>query len=417
MDAWNFDEIIDRRGTNAVNVEAALASVGLTGGDIPYKDSELIRMWVADMEFAPPPAVLDAVRARLDRRILGYTGSFDGRLYEALAGWCRERYGWSFPREELVYSPGVVPAIYQIAEDAVGPNGKLIILTPSYAPFARAAKRCGAQLVCSPLIRSGGRFAIDFDDLAQKAADPAAKLLILCNPHNPTGRVWTPEELRAVADIAVKNDLWLVSDEIHCDLTRVGVTYHPMGGILPDYRKLVVCLSASKTFNLAGLCLSEIVIRDAEERRRFRTGLKADGMDPLSQAAHTAAFSEGGPWLDALRAYLDENFALMKAFFDGRFPLSEFAVSEATYLAWADLSAYVPEGERAAPYFARRAGVILEDGSSFVDNAGGHVRMNLAMPRRLLREGLDRLGRAALAQDCPNDTAKGERRPGPTPMN
>ena len=394
MERWDFDEIIDRRGTNAVNVEAALSSVGCAGESLPWADEELVRLWVADMEFAVPPVVDEAIRARLDRRILGYTGPFDGRLYGAVSGWCRTRYGWDFPKEELVFSPGVVAAIYQIAEDVAGPDGKLLLLTPSYAPFAEAARRCGAELVCSPLVKTEDGWRIDFADLAEKAADPAVKLLIFCNPHNPTGRVWTPEELVQVAELAEGNGLWLVSDEIHCDLTRTGVTYTPMAKILPDYRKLIVCLSASKTFNLAGLMLSEIVIRDGEERRTFRARQKSGGLNPLSLAAHEAAFSQGGPWLDALRAYLDGNFALLRDFFAERFPLSGFTVPEATYLAWAELSAYVPADTPAAPFFARNAGVILEDASSFVANGGGHVRMNLALPRSLLQKGLDRMAAA-----------------------
>lgn len=391
MERRDFDEIIDRRGTNAVNMEAALSSVGCAGVDLPRRPEDLIRMWVADMEFAPPPVVLEAIRARLNRRILGYTGSFDGKLYEALGGWCRSRYGWSFAEEELVFSPGVVAAIYQIAED-VAADEKILLLTPSYAPFAEAARRCGAELVCSPLLRTKSGWKIDFDDLAEKAADPAVKLLIFCNPHNPTGRVWTPEELRQAADIAEKNDLWLVSDEIHCDLTRAGITYTPMAAVLPAYRKLIVCLSASKTFNLAGLMLSEIVIRDEAERKMFRSRQKSGGLNPLSLAAHEAAFSRGGPWLDALREYLDGNFALMRAFFDEHFPRSQFTVPEATYLAWADISAYAPA--EAAAFFARKAGVILEDASSFVADGGGHVRMNLALPRELLRQGLERMAAA-----------------------
>lgn len=393
MERWDFDAIIDRRGTNAVNVEAALSSVGCAGEALPWAEDELVRMWVADMEFAPPPVVLDAIRARLDRRILGYTGSFDGKLYEAVGGWCRTRYGWGFAKEELVFSPGVVAAIYQIAEDVAGPDAKILLPTPSYAPFAEAARRCGAELVCSPIVKTGGGWRIDFADLAEKAADPAARLLIFCNPHNPTGRVWTPEELAQVAEIAEKNGLWLVSDEIHCDLTRTGVTYTPMARILPDYRKLAVCLSASKTFNLAGLTLSEIVLRDEEERSTFRARQKSGGLNPLSLAAHEAAFTRGEPWLDALRAYLDGNFALMRDFFAEHFPRSGFAVPEATYLAWADLSAYVPS-DAAAPWFARNAGVILEDASSFVADGGGHVRMNLALPRSLLRKGLGRMAAA-----------------------
>ena len=394
MPGFDFDAIIDRRGTNAVSVEAARSSVGLSGAGLPRADDALIRMWVADMDFAPPDVVTDAIRARLDRRILGYTGHFDGKLYDALSGWCAGRHGWSFAKEQLVFSSGVVAAIWQIAEDVAGPGDGIIILTPSYAPFARAAERSGAELICSPLKKTEGRYEIDFDDLAEKAADPRTKLLIFCNPHNPTGRIWTPEELRAVGELAAENGLWLISDEIHCDLTRMGIVYHPMAAILPDYERLVVCLSASKTFNIAGLSLSEIIIRDEQERRRFTAAQKGGVLNPLSMAAHEAAFSQGGPWLDALRTYLDGNFALTEAFLRERLPRAGHYTPEATYLLWPELSAYVPADRAPAAFFAEKAGVILEDASSFVGNADGCVRMNLAMPRALLREGLERIARA-----------------------
>ena len=393
MYTYDFDEIIDRRGTNAVNVELARDAVGGAGTKLPCREEDLIRMWVADMEFAPPPEVIDALRERLERRILGYTGEFDGSLYAAFSGWCESRYGWRFPREQLVYAPGVVAALCQVAEDVTGPGDGILILTPSYSHFADAAERSGAELMCSPMRRENGRYVIDFDDLGKKAADPKAKLLIFCNPHNPTGRAWTREELAAVGDIAEKNGLWLVSDEIHCDLTRRGVGHITMGTVMPDYEKLVVCMSASKTFNLAGLALAETVIRDGAERGRFRTRLLSSGLGPMSMAAHTAAFSRGGPWLEALREYLDGNFEELASFFARRFPAASFTASEATYLAWADMSAYLPGDRRAAAYIAEKTGVVVQDGTSFVGNAEGHIRMNIAMPRALLRQGLDRLAK------------------------
>lgn len=401
MYTYDFDEIIDRKNTDSEsrdNFMQYLAHAGAKALTRPEED--YVRMWVADMEFAPPEEVLDAIRARLDRRILGYTGVIDHSFYDAFLGWCESRYGWTFDEEELVFASGVVPAIYRLAEITTKPEEAVVILTPSYGPFARAAERIGRKLVCSPLRREAGRFVIDFEDLERRLAAPDTGLLIFCNPHNPTGRVWSEEELRQVAALVERYDLWVISDEIHCDLTRTGVQHIPLGRVMPDYPKLVTCMSASKTFNLAGLLLSEIMIRDRGLRAAYRRiDATGGGVNPLSVEAHKAAFGLGGPWLKALHTYLDGNFGYMQELFDRSLPASGFTVPEATYLAWADLRPYLPAGTNATAFFAEKAGVVLEDGDrSFVGNAEGFVRLNLAMPRDLAAEGLNRIVRAVSAR-------------------
>ena len=397
MYTYDFDEIIDRAGSDSVSRDGFrgfLAENGAAGLSRP--DGDFIRMWVADMELSPPPEVLDAIRARLDRRVLGYTALTDDSFYDIFLAWCETRYGWRFDKEELVFAPGIVSAVYQLTEELTGPDGSVVILTPSYGPFARAATRIGRGLSCSPLRREEDRFVIDFQDLERRLSAPEAELLILCNPHNPTGRAWSEEELRRLAALIEQRGLWVISDEIHCDLTRTGVRHIPLGKVMPDYPRLITCMSASKTFNLAGRMMSEIIIRDKDARRTFRKRDPSGGsLNPLSVEAHKAAFGRGGPWLEALHAHLDGNFGYMKEFFDRRFPASRFAVPEATYLAWADMGPYLPAGVNAAAFFAERAGVVLEDGNaSFVGNGDGFVRLNLAMPRALVTEGLDRMVRA-----------------------
>ena len=195
---YNFDEIIDRRNTNSENVEGWRPYIFHCGPErvFPYKDEEFIRMWVADMEFAVAPEILQAITDRVDRRILGYTLVYDKGYYEALRAWCESRYGWSFPKEQLTFSPGVIPALYQLTEDLVKPlNGKVLTMTPAYGFFLHACEYNGVELVTSPLREEGGRFSVDWEDLEAKAADPDVKLLMLCNPHNPTGRIWTEDEL------------------------------------------------------------------------------------------------------------------------------------------------------------------------------------------------------------------------------
>lgn len=393
---YNFDEIVDRRNSNAVSTDAFRGGIlRLEPGEtLPWGEDDYVRMWVADMEFAVAPEICEAISARVDRRIFGYTSMFDGGYVRALRSWCRELYDWDFRDGELCFTPGVVYALKQLVEDLVPQGGRVLTMTPAYSQFLKACEYSGVELLRSPLRRDEkGRFAIDFPDFERKAADPDTKLLLLCNPHNPTGRVWSEEELREIARIACERGLWIVSDEIHCDLLRSGLRHTPMGKILPDYDKLVTCMSASKTFNIAGLLLAAVLIRDGEERGRFRARAKACGMlNPLSLAAHQAAYEHGGEWLRQLKVYLDGNFALVERFLKDELPQAVFTVPEATYLAWMDLRACLPDVENLPDFFAKKAGVILEGGNAFfVGDAEGFVRLNLAMPRALVEKGLCRM--------------------------
>lgn len=268
---YNFDEIIDRKNTNSENVDGWRPYIFKCGPEkvFPYADDEFIRMWVADMEFAVAPEIRQAIIDRVNRKILGYTIVSDQGYYDALLKWCKDRYDWTFEKEELVFSPGVIPALYQLVEDLVAKDEKVLTMTPAYGFFLHACEYNGVELVKSPLKKSEGRFEIDFEDFAQKAADPKVRLLMLCNPHNPSGRIWTRQELEKIADIAAKNDLWIVSDEIHCDLIRTGLSHIPMGKIMPDYKKLITTISASKTFNLAGMLFSNIIIRDRRRKKQI----------------------------------------------------------------------------------------------------------------------------------------------------
>lgn len=303
-------------------------------------------------------------------------------------------YDWEFPQEELTFSSGVIPALYEIVEDLVKDDEKVLITTPSYGFFQHAAEYSGKEYVCSPLRRDGdGHYTIDFEDFAQKAADPKMKLVIWCNPHNPTGRVWTADELKRVADIVEENDLWIISDEIHCDLLRSGLRHIPMAKIMDTYEKLITCMSASKTFNMAGLMFSDIIIRDRKLRRTFvKRDKNVGGLNPISLAAHEAAYEHGGAWLKELREYLDGNFRYVHDFLAEKLPLISFEIPESTYLAWVDMNPYLSDIADISDFFANKAGVLLEGGDSlFVGNAKGFIRLNLAMPQSLIEEGLNRI--------------------------
>ena len=397
MMKYDFDSIIDRRNTNAENVEGFREYIFGDGEiELPYADDEFIRMYTRSRVFAVAPEIRQAIKDRTDKLILGYTMDYDPEYYQALDQWCRRRFDWSFPKEQLCYSPGIVPALYRLTGHLVTEEEKVLIVTPSYGPFRNATRFNHCGLVCSPLKYEEGRFSIDFDDFAAKAADPAVKLVIWCNPHNPSGRVWTTEELSRVAQIVQENNLWIISDEIHCDLLRQGIKHTPMGKIMPDYERLVTCMANSKTFNIAGLMMSHIIIRDEKLREQFKTRDNTSGnLNPLSIAANKAALQYGEEWLDQLQAYLDDSFRFVDQFLKENLPDAVFHIPDATYLAWVDLSRCLPDVEDLPLFFAREAGVLLEGGDRlFVANAAGFVRLNLAMPRTLLEEGLRRIAEA-----------------------
>ena len=389
---YNFDEIIDRRHTNALNTDGFRDYIFHADETMtfPYKDEEFIRMWVADMEFATPEVVIDGIRERLNKRIFGYSRVFEKSYYDAFNGWCMKKYGWSFDRKELVMSNGIIPALFELVEYICKPDEKVLFLTPSYAYFKYAADFSKREYVCSDLINEDGYYKIDYDDLEKKVADEKTTLLIFCNPHNPSGRVWKEEELEKVAKIVEKHQLWVISDEIHCDLLRLGQHHTPLGKVMPDYKRLITCMAPSKTFNLAGMMISNVIIRD-EDMRKIWLDRHYNFDNPLSIAAAQAAYEKGDEWLQELRAYLDGNFEFTVNYLKEHLPKAKCRISEATYLAWVDLSAYFEPDEHLPLFFAYKAGVLLEGGNMFVQSSDGFIRLNLACPRATIEEGLRRI--------------------------
>ncbi len=389
---YNFDEIIDRKHTNSFNVEGFREYIFHADENMvfPYKDEEFIRMWVADMDFATPDVIIDAIKTRLDKRIFGYTKVFEKSYYEAFAKWCKIRYDWTFNAHELVTANGIVPAIYELVNYICAKEDKVLFLTPSYANFKYAADRNESEFLCSDLINNDGYYAIDFEDLAEKASNKEVKLFIFCNPHNPSGRVWSEEELKKLASIIEKNNIWVISDEIHCDLLRKNKQHIPLAKIMPDYKRIITAMAPSKTFNLAGMMLSNILIRDEGLRDIWhrRHGILEN---PLSVAAVQAAYEHGSAWLEELVDYLDSNFELVENYLKEHLPKAKFRISEATYLAWIDLNAYFDESEDLSTFFAYNAGVLLEGGTMFVQNGSGFIRLNLACPKSTVLEGIKRI--------------------------
>ncbi|EEF15949.1 hypothetical protein AM202_0279 [Actinobacillus minor 202] len=389
---YNFDEIIDRRHTNALNTDGFRSYIFKADDSMifPYKDEEFIRMWVADMEFATPDVIINGIKKRLDKRILGYTRVYEDSYYQAFANWCKRRYDWSFNKKDLVMSNGIIPALFELVDYICKDDEKVLFLTPSYAYFQYAADHSAKQAVYSDLINEEGFYRINFDDLEQKASDPKTTLLILCNPHNPSGRIWTQEELNKLAEIIQKYNLWVISDEIHCDLLRTGHKHIPLGKIMPDYERLITAMAPSKTFNMAGLMISNIIIR-SETLKQIWLNRHYNFDNPLSIAAAQAAYEEGENWLIALQAYLDQNFEFVGEYLKQHLPKAKYRISEATYLGWIDLSAYFSPEEDLSSFFAYQAGVLLEGGNMFVKNSEGFIRLNLACPRSIVEEGMKRI--------------------------
>ncbi|MBP6796474.1 MAG: PatB family C-S lyase [Luteimonas sp.] len=397
---FDFDALIPRTGTNALaqdGYQHYLFGTDTLDPPLRLPAEALMSMWVADMQFAAPEAAMAAVRQRLEHPIFGYTMNFDDQLYEAVVAWCGRRYGWMFEREQMQTSLGVIPALFGLVEYLTSPGEKVLALTPSYGYFKHATVQGGRVLETSRLLeQDDGRYEIDFDDFERKVQDPAVKLFLLCHPHNPTGRVWTEAELRRMGELCLANDVWIVSDEIHCDLTRVGVTHVPLARLFPDSGRIITCMAVSKTFNLAGLMIATVVIADAELRATWKRK-HYPFVNPLSLAAAIGAYRDGEAWLEALRRYLDDNFAFMQAHLARHLPKAVFGIPQATYLAWVDLQAYFDESTNLTRFFLERAGLILEGGEMFVNNGGQCVRLNLACPRAVLEEALDRLVTTILA--------------------
>ncbi len=396
---YNFDEIIDRKNTNAMSLGGYRDYLfnGSAEFNSKYNDDDLIPMWIADMEFATPQAVVDAVKNRADHRIFGYSQIFDPNYKSAFLKWSKQHYKWAFNPDHLVTSHGVIPALFALVKQLCKPDEKVLIMTPSYAFFKLAIERNGIELVTSDLINTEGNYDIDFEDFRKKAEDPKVTLTIFCNPHNPTGRIWTNHELRQFGSICIENNVTIISDEIHCDLIRSHKTFIPLASLFPENDKIITCMAPSKTFNMAGFMIANIIIPNENDLKIWKeTQIPID--NPLSIAAAQAAYTHGHDWLIALRKYLDINFEFLKTFLEEQLPQAVFKVPDATYLAWVNVDAYLPNEENLTLFFANEAGVLLEGANMFVSNGKGHIRLNLACPKSRIKEGLDRIKSAILSQ-------------------
>lgn len=381
MMEYDFDKIIPRRGTNSYK------------WDTPEQEG-VLPMWVADMDFQTAPAVIRAVKRRAAHGIYGYTKVPDA-YYEAVVGWFSSRHGWRVNPDWMIYTSGIVPAVSAIIQALTEPGDRVIVQTPAYNCFFSSIRNSRCELSANRLLYREGRYTIDFDDLETKAADPKAKLLLLCNPHNPSGRVWTPAELRRIGEICLRHSVLVVSDEIHCELTYEGHDYTPFATLSEEFEQhSVTCLSPSKAFNLAGLQIANIVAADEDIRRRIDRAININevcDVNPFGVEALIAAYNEGGGWLDALRQYLWENFRYLVAYLAEHLPALTVVPLEGTYLAWIDCRSLNVSSERIAQRSLDEARLMVNPGTLYGPGGEGFIRLNFACPRAVLAEGLERL--------------------------
>ncbi|MGL4338252.1 MAG: PatB family C-S lyase, partial [Turicibacter sp.] len=381
---YNFDEVISRSGTNCVKWEFM---------NILYQDAnqDTLPMWVADMDFPCPQPVIDAIKNRADKRIFGYSAHHTGSFYRSVGSWLQRRLDWYVHSGDIKICGGVVPALGLLVKSLTKEGDGVIIQRPVYYPFTSQIENNDRVVVNNSLINTDGYYTIDFEDLEEKAKDPNNTMMILCSPHNPVGRVWTEEELRHIADICLANDVILVSDEIHYDLMRKGVTHTPVAKLFPNEDRIITCMAPSKTFNLAGMHTSYIIIPNDEHKKKYDTVAGMTMMSPISIVAAEAAHDEGEEWLEQVREYLDGNFEFIGQYLKENLPLAKYVPSEGTYLAWIDLSAYESDGEALDRLVREEANVLLDGGTMFGIEGNGFQRINAACPRSLIKECLDRI--------------------------
>lgn len=380
---YDFDTIIPRRGTNSYK------------WDTPEEEN-VLPMWVADMDFRTAPAIVKALQKRVAHGVFGYT-KVPETYYNAVIRWFESRHRWRIDPRWMIYTSGVVPALSAIIKALTAPGDKIIVQTPAYNCFYSSIRNDGCELSANNLVYRDGRYSIDFDDLEAKAADPKAKILLLCNPHNPVGRVWTPEELRRIGDICLRNGVFVVADEIHCELTYEGHDYTPFASLSERFlQNSVTCLSLSKAFNLAGLQIANIIASDEEVRRRIDRAININevcDVNPFGVIATIAAYNEGGGWLDALRKYLRRNYEYLCRFFAERLPQYPVLQLEGTYLVWIDCRALGIGSDATTLRLQEEQKLIVNSGTMYGPGGEGFIRLNIACPRALLTDGLERMAR------------------------
>jgi cystathionine beta-lyase len=383
---YSFDEIIDREGTACVKWDLRKQIFG---------NADVLPMWVADMDFKTPPFITEAIIKRASHAVYGYTYRTEG-YYNSIINWMERHHGWKIERKSILFSPGVVPVLFMATLAFTKPGDKILIQPPVYPPFFDAVINNNRQLVYNPLMQVEDRFVIDFEDLDKKL--PGTKLMILSNPHNPIGRVWTEMELKKIGDLCIKHKVILISDEIHCDLVLPGYKHICTANLSPEIAaNTITCIASSKTFNTAGLSTSSVIISNPEIRAKLDAVIQSVHVDSgnfFGAIASEAAYEHGDEWHAKLIEYLAKNVAVVRSFLKDRLPEIKLNAHEATYLLWLDFRALGLSQPQLVDLITNKAMLGLNDGTAFGVEGTGFMRLNVGCPRTMLLDGLSRLEKA-----------------------
>lgn len=381
---YNFDTITPRRGTHSYKWDEA-------------KEENIIPMWVADMDFPAAPAIQKALLERVKHGVFGYTMVPDS-YYNAVINWFSRRHDWAIQKNWILYTTGVVPAISATIKALTLPGEKVLIQSPAYNCFYSSIKNQGCEVLESPLKREGDSYVMNWDDFENKCADEKTTLFLLCNPHNPSGRVWTKEELKRMNDICLRHNVKVVSDEIHCELIMPGYQFTPFAAVDKACRENSITLnSPSKSFNTAGLQVANIICSNPTWRRRINRVVnifEICDVNPFGPVALEAAYNESEDWIDELNAYLFENYKALKSFFEEHMPKLKVLRLEGTYLVWVDVKELGLPSETIADELMNEGKVFINSGTLYGKKAGeGYLRINIACPRSIMTEGLERMAK------------------------
>lgn len=379
---FHFDEPIDRRGTSCVKWDES-------------PSADVIPMWVADMDFPVAPAIHEAIKKRAEHSIFGYT-IVEEDYYEAVISWFHRRHQWTIQREEILYTTGVIPAMSCAIKALTMPGEKVLILSPDYNCFFSSIRNNGCEVSETILVKDGASFVVDWEDFEQRCADEKTTVFLLCNPHNPTGRVWSKEELERMNTICMKYGIKVISDEIHGELIMPGYLFQPFATVSDACRQNSVILnSPSKSFNIAGLQTANIICSQPEWRRRIDRAINIHevcDLNPFGPVALKAAYNESEEWIDELNQYLWDNYQALCQFFEKELPLCKVTQLEGTYLVWLDVTRYSNDVEKLCDDLLTRGKVWVNPGTMYGAESGkGYIRINIACPRSRMMEGLERI--------------------------
>lgn len=380
---YNFDEIIPRKNSDCLKYDKLQEMFGT---------DDALSMWIADMDFRTPPFVIEALRRRLDHEVLGYTFC-SPQWKPAIQNWVSRHYGWDVKEEEIGFVGGIVPAISFAVQCFTAPGDKILIQPPVYHPYHHVVKDLGRTLVYNPLRLVNGQFEIDFEDLERKIV--GCKLFLLCNPHNPGGRVWNADELVRIADICARNGVIVISDEIHCDMALTGYKHTVFATVSEAAaQNSVTLMAASKTFNIAGLKSSYHIIQNEALRKQYSEYLTRSELDTAHLFATTAvavAYNEGDEWLAQMLSYVEGNIAFLDKYLKEYMPKISFIRPQASYLVFLDARELCMSQERLVEFFLKEAKVAMNDGTMFGQEGAGFMRMNLGCPRATLQQALEQI--------------------------